>query len=182
MPNVDVDYECEEENEEPVNPTVTTADNVKITGRKIVEFGRPGVNTYFGIPYARAPVEQYRFQRPVKLDDVSPVDAGLYKSECVRYPQGLEHSSEDCLYLDVWQPLSVNERETKWTIIYLCDGYISLYGTAGTAEDELELPPKCRNWMGYFTEDHDVISIHISYSDGFKIMNCYRGVINHNFY
>ena len=64
------------------------------------------MNTYFGIPYAKAPVGDLRFQRPV-LPETGAIDAGLYEKECSRTIQDGEHQSEDCLYLDIWQPKEV---------------------------------------------------------------------------
>lgn len=59
------------------------------------------------------------------------IDAGLYKKECVRNIQDLPYQSEDCLYLDIWQPLDASPQNTHWTVVYFCDGYLSLYGVAG---------------------------------------------------
>jgi len=162
LPSVDVPYECHEEERLEIRPTFLTQNNVKITGRNIVEFGRPGLNTYFGVPYAKPPINDLQFQRPVRPSSPVDVDAGLYQKECVRNLQDLEYTSEDCLYLDIWQPLATNDPETKWSVIYFCDGYISLYGAVGNEAART----RCRNWMGYFTEDHDVISIHINYRQG----------------
>lgn len=160
LPNVDAAYECHVPALPEYRPTFTTGQNSKIIGRPITEFGRPGVNTYFGVPYAKSPVGTFRFKRPAKPDHVDEVDAGLYKSECARNIPDKDYTSEDCLYLDIWQPVVITE--PKWTLIYFCDGYISLFGAAGN-----EIPrTRCRNWMGYFTEDHDVISIHINYRQG----------------
>ena len=64
--------------------------------------------------------------------------------------------------MDVWQPLDAAPGNTHWTVIYFCDGYFSLFGVAGNEEPR----SKCRNWMGYFTEDHDVISVHINFRHG----------------
>ena len=69
----------------------------------------------------------------------------------------MDQTSEDCLYLDIWAPADI--KEDIWTFVYFCDGYLSLNGISQTEWSNT----KCRNWMGYFTEDHNVISVHINY-------------------
>ena len=164
LPNVDAPYECHQPDPPSVKPSFKTDEDIMVTGRRITEFGRPGLNTYFGIPYAKAPVADLRFQRPMKPQPPvsDTIDAGLYKSECARNIQDLNYTSEDCLALDIWQPMDANWFDPKWTVIYFCDGYISLFGAAGNDVART----RCRNWMGYFTEDHDVISIHVNSRHG----------------
>ena len=53
--------------------------------------------------------------------------------------KALESQSEDCLYLDIWQPKDVQNTVPKWTIIYFCDGYHSLYGLASNEEARTRL-------------------------------------------
>ena len=43
----------------------------------------------------------------------------------------------------------------KWTLVYFCDGYVSLDGLAA---NELART-RCRNWMGYFAEDCIIMSL-----------------------
>ena len=162
LPNVDAPYECHLPDEVEVRPSFQTSDDITVSGRKITEFGRPGLNTYFGIPYATPPVGPNRFQRPVTPATTGTIDAGLYRPECTRTLQDADMTSEDCLYLDIWQPTDASAVNPHWTVVYFCDGYVALDGVAAS---EVE-GSRCRNWMGYFTEDHDVISIHISYRQG----------------
>ena len=163
VPNVDVDYECEAAESPEVRPSVLTKAGTTLIGRRITEFGRPGLDTYFGVPYAQAPIGTKRFQRPVAPGHEDVVDCALQQPECVRTSQDLEYASEDCLYLDIWTPVAdLVEEEAKWTMVYFCDGHISLSGVAQQERPQT----KCRNWMGYFTEDYDVISVHVNYRHG----------------
>ena len=100
------------------------------------------------------PLDKNRFEPPVSFQtSENRIDAGVMKKECIRNLQDFEFSSEDCLYLDIWQPKKIVESSPKWTVVYFCDGYISLNGLTS---NEIART-KCRNWMGYFTEDFAMV-------------------------
>ncbi|KAL4219875.1 Neuroligin-2 [Mactra antiquata] len=72
------------------------------------------VNKFLGIPFAKPPVGELRFKKPVPVDSVnSPYYAKEYGNECVQFNFNLNFSqlrvsnrtqSEDCLYLNVYVP------------------------------------------------------------------------------
>ncbi|XP_054157150.1 cholinesterase 1-like [Oppia nitens] len=93
-----------------------------IVGKKQQFLGKD-VNVFLGIPYARAPVGELRFKKPVPIvDDDNNLNtsshttirnASQMPSPCVNYIQGSldempwssrQPGSEDCLYLNIWSP------------------------------------------------------------------------------
>ncbi|CAG2174067.1 unnamed protein product, partial [Oppiella nova] len=59
-----------------------------------------------GIPYAKPPIGDLRFQRPQPIDySVSTlIDCTDYGTACMQPIPTSGHSSEDCLYLNIWTP------------------------------------------------------------------------------
>ncbi|KAH9368402.1 hypothetical protein HPB48_012668 [Haemaphysalis longicornis] len=87
---------------------------------KYVRIGRKSVGAFLGIPYARAPVASLRFKKPQELKPwTGTLNATAMPKPCWQLPlrflpnvtldyTGL--SSEDCLYLNVWNPA------TTWSL------------------------------------------------------------------
>jgi para-nitrobenzyl esterase len=69
---------------------------------------RQGVTEFRGIPFARPPLGPFRFRAPQPPEPWSGVyEAHHWPEPAVQQASpllGLEHSSEDCLYLNVWVP------------------------------------------------------------------------------
>ena len=101
---MDVPYECHIPEMTEIRPSFNSHRGETVTGRHVTEFGRPGVNTYFGVPYAKKAIGNLRFMKPEIPEVTSQVDAGLFKMECSTNLQDSDYTSEDCLYLDIWQP------------------------------------------------------------------------------
>lgn len=83
---------------------LATTENGQIRG-----FATDGVDYYRGIPYAKPPVGELRWQPPVKADSWQGVlDATQYKSEAAQTGYlgvfATAGGSEDCLYLNVAVP------------------------------------------------------------------------------
>ena len=105
---------CEATNELPV---VETAD-ARYSGRELAG----GVQAFLGIPFAKPPIEELRWARPVPIEGPKgKVDATRFKPACMQTGSGLAwyhgmmsrvgvdpslmkgpEYSEDCLYLNVW--------------------------------------------------------------------------------
>lgn len=73
-------------------------------------FSADHINKWFGIPYAKAPVGNLRFQKPMPPDTWDGVrEATSFSPKCpqlsipVNADNGLAQS-EDCLYLNIWAP------------------------------------------------------------------------------
>ncbi len=82
-------------------------DRGPVTG---VDLGENDMCEYRGIPYAAPPVGSLRFEKPVPHAEwQQPYLAYEFGPECLQYPMSIFPSrklvgSEDCLYLNIWQP------------------------------------------------------------------------------
>ena len=73
-------------------------------GKLLGEQGE-GARIFRGIPLARAPIHELRFQPPVRLEPWSGTrDAAQFAAEAMQPGKGGPAGSEDCLYLNVWAP------------------------------------------------------------------------------
>jgi carboxylesterase type B len=78
------------------------------------------VNIFLGIPYAKPPVGELRFKKPVAINQYhEPVNALKWPNPCQQSMllQNLmpfinnTNFSEDCLYLNIWSPVESQETE-----------------------------------------------------------------------
>ncbi|KAJ8032076.1 Acetylcholinesterase [Holothuria leucospilota] len=105
-----------------VQPTVTLKDGTVLQGvyeefnsDLLPVYGK--IESYYGIPYAEAPVGPLRFKPPVPKKQLdSPLEATKVGRSCMQpdisilgVPLTNEEMSEDCLFLDVIVPKSVTE-------------------------------------------------------------------------
>ena len=97
--------------ETPVNiyvkPKQFIGSNKQIDGKS--------VNVFLGIPYAKPPVGELRFKKPVPITQYTePVNAVNWPNPCMQSPVVLQTAakplinntnfSEDCLYMNIWSP------------------------------------------------------------------------------
>lgn len=91
---------------------VSTSDlEVKTSKGTVIGYELNGASVFEGIPYAKAPVETLRFEKPQPPNDWNSMETKKFKPIC---PQILTPSSdmlnihgpmnEDCLYLNVYSP------------------------------------------------------------------------------
>lgn len=89
--------------------------------------GNKDVCAYKGIPYAAAPVGDLRFKAPREHAAwTTTLKAEKYSSVCLQFPIGLAPSnrpmgSEDCLYLNVWHPVTA-AKEKKPVMVFVHGG------------------------------------------------------------
>ncbi len=77
-----------------------------------------GAQTYLGVPYAKPPVGELRWQPPQPADSRESLDATSHQNRCLQTPyaevlSGFElfgEESEDCLYLNIYTPGSEGSR------------------------------------------------------------------------
>jgi para-nitrobenzyl esterase len=88
-----------------------------------------GVNRFLGIPYAKPPIGNLRWQEPSEPAAWSGVrQATSFGSKCLQ-PSGTDTASsgdivgsEDCLYLNVWTPADLKPGETLPVFFYIHGG------------------------------------------------------------
>ncbi|XP_064471467.1 acetylcholinesterase-like isoform X2 [Ornithodoros turicata] len=95
--------------------------------------GSKAVNAFMGIPYASPPVGPLRFQNSVPAKPWAPdiLHATEKPPACVQFtpanpiPDWVAkgyNQSEDCLYLNVWTPLSNNKNKLKDVMVWIHGG------------------------------------------------------------
>ncbi|MFA6451772.1 MAG: carboxylesterase/lipase family protein [bacterium] len=96
--------------------SVSGAPNVKL-----------GLCVYKGIPFAAPPVGALRFAPPEESAAwEGPLDATKFGNECVQFPLGVMATAEpigneDCLYLNVWQPVTA-AKQKKPVMVFIHGG------------------------------------------------------------
>jgi para-nitrobenzyl esterase len=92
-----------------------------------------GVKAWLGVPFARPPTGELRWQRPQPLSWKGVWNADRKMSECMQVlrPHNINHyfgeeaSSEDCLYLNIWAPGKATAASKLPVIVFI-------YGGGGT--------------------------------------------------
>ena len=93
------------------------------------------VNRFLGIPYAKPPIGEMRFQRPEPMPEFdSPFEALAFGSAC---PQAdfpgtpvYNNKSEDCLYLNVYVPEETPDKDTGHAVMVFIYGGGFILGAA----------------------------------------------------
>ncbi|XP_077990702.1 acetylcholinesterase-like [Glandiceps talaboti] len=97
------------------------------------------VEEFLGIPYARAPLGEFRYEQPVHANPWSGVYKATYhRNACPQYPDYIQAAlpefpsrkiQEDCLYLNVYRPSKTSYDTLLAVMVYIHDGGWN-YGTA----------------------------------------------------
>ena len=130
---------------------VITTENGQVQGF-INDKVNPAIERYYGIPYAKPPVRHRRFMRPEPFDasySWSGIrDASSPAPPCTQFLNGLYGDiigSEDCLYLDIYCPISANDTVSLPVMFFIPGGAFTtgsshfiwgLYDGANLAEAE----------------------------------------------
>ncbi|GFQ79504.1 acetylcholinesterase-1 [Trichonephila clavata] len=88
------------------------------------------VKTFLGIPYARPPVGNLRFTKPIPVDPWGEaLNATTMPLACIQYTtypypwyDFEPEKSEDCLYLNIWTPFDATPGTNKSVMFYIHGG------------------------------------------------------------
>src|ERR1051326_9453871 len=129
--------------ENPIAPIRTTEGSV--AGKVLPS----GVKAWYGIPFAKPPVQNLRWAppQPASLNGVWNADRKMPECIQVLRPHNINHyfgeeaTSEDCLYLNVWAPQSAHAGSDLPVIVFIYGGGgtigssgIALYGGESVAK------------------------------------------------
>ncbi|MGH7968784.1 MAG: carboxylesterase family protein, partial [Limisphaerales bacterium] len=113
--------------ETPVAPIQTTE---CILAGKVLD---SGVKAWFGVPFAKPPVQELRWQRPQPIGWKGVWNADRKMPECMQVlrPHNINHyfgeeaTGEDCLYMNIWAPGDSHAGSNLPVIVFI-------YGGGGT--------------------------------------------------
>lgn len=100
----------------------------------------PAGTAYRGIPFAKPPVGDLRWQPPEKLDcSRVEIDASAFGNTCVqRGPDGAMQGFEDCLTLNVWTPPGATSLANLPVMVFIHGGG-NMNGSASAAVSGVQL-------------------------------------------
>ncbi|XP_052063056.1 cAMP-regulated D2 protein-like [Mytilus californianus] len=97
----------------------------------IAGFQENGVNAFLGVPYAEPPIGNLRWNNPVEKNkwvntyNATQLQPGCPQKGCKDTNPSFvcpDKTSEDCLYLNIWTPLSANSSTAFPVMVYLHGG------------------------------------------------------------
>ena len=99
-----------------------------------------GVKAWLGVPFARPPVQDLRWQPPQPINWKGVWNADRKMPECIQVlrPHNINHyfgeeaTSEDCLYLNIWAPGNSNPDSKLPVVVYIYGGGNTI-GSSGIA-------------------------------------------------
>ncbi len=103
---------------------------------KIEGLHREGVRCYFGVPFAKPPLGKLRFRRAQPIKPWTSIyQAKFYAKDPIQSNSyfGMEHYSEDCLYLNIWVP-DTNE-EKKPVMVWIPGGAFANGGSGAVTPE-----------------------------------------------
>jgi len=109
--------------------------NGRINGKKETIDGKD-LNIFLGIPYAEPPIGDLRFKKPLPVKQWSqPINAYNWPNPCFQrelLPQFARNRnySEDCLYLNIWSPLTSGSNDDLKPVMFWIHGGALLIGSS----------------------------------------------------
>jgi para-nitrobenzyl esterase len=108
-----------------------------------------GVKAYFGVPFAKPPVQDLRWKAPQPISWKGVWNADRKGAECVQVlrPHNINHyfgeepTSEDCLYLNLWAPADAKPGAKLPVIVFIYGGGNTI-GSSGMANYDGEAVAK----------------------------------------
>jgi carboxylesterase type B len=117
------------------NGISVTINDVKINGRKEKIDGKE-VNVFLGIPYAEPPIGDLRFKKPLPVKkSAQSIDATEWPKPCLQQIFLLQNYlnknfSEDCLYLNIWSPITNGKNSVLKPVMFWIHGGGLLIGSS----------------------------------------------------
>ena len=120
--------------ERPLAPVQTQSG--KVAGQVLPS----GVKAWFGVPFAKPPVQNLRWQPPQPISWNGVWNADRKGPECMQVlrPHNINHyfgeeaTSEDCLYMNIWAPAAAKPGAKLPVIVFLYGGGFTI-GSSGMA-------------------------------------------------
>ena len=153
---------------EAVDESKVVLNDVEIFGTKINEDGQKDIYAWYGIPYAKPPVGEYRWKAPRDFEFSSnKFDATKLPNRCVQVSnfydelitgqkEGTIFGSEDCLYLNVFAPADSFNNNKKLPVMFWIHGGGNTWGYSASP---MHIPTN-------FLKLHNVILVTINYRLG----------------
>ncbi len=121
-----------------------------------------GVKAWYGVPYAKPPTGELRWQPPQPLTWKGVWNADRMMPECMQVlrPHNINHyfgeeaTSEDCLYLNIWAPGNATPRSKLPVIVFLYGGGGTI-GSSGMA-----------SYGGENVARHNAVFVNLNYRVG----------------
>lgn len=113
---------------------------VRTTGGDVAGLVLPsGVKAWYGVPFAKPPTGELRWQPPQPLSWQGVWNADRKAPECMQVlrPHGINHyfgeeaTSEDCLYLNIWAPPRATPASRLPVIVFIYGGGYTI-GSSGS--------------------------------------------------
>jgi len=89
-----------------------------------------GVKAWLGVPFAKPPTQELRWQPPQPMSWKGVWNADRLMPECIQVlrPHNINHyfaeepTSENCLYMNIWAPASASENGKRPVIVFIYGG------------------------------------------------------------
>jgi para-nitrobenzyl esterase len=114
-----------------------TVDSGRLEGVRLTN----GVNAWYGVPYAAAPVRELRWREPqpatpwsgvLHADRKGPECIQLLRRKDINHYFGEEATSEDCLFMNIWAPAAAKAKAKLPVIVFIHGGGFTV-GSSGMA-------------------------------------------------
>jgi len=118
----------------PVGPVKTSSGLV--AGKVLTS----GVKAWFGVPFAKPPIQDLRWAAPQPISWQGTWNADRKMPECIQVlrPHNINHyfgeeaTSEDCLYLNIWAPPKTSSHSKLPVVVFIYGGGMTI-GSSGSA-------------------------------------------------
>lgn len=152
-----------------IYPEATVTNGNTYVGQKVVEFGREGLYTWYGIKYGEM-TERFEKIGPVKTQ-TEKIRAKTQGKRCPQTSIGFQQgkSVEDCFTMDIFKSIPDDRVQHNSVLIYLCDGAKTQW--QGGSSEKLAndyCGDSSKAWMGYLAEDTrgGTVVVKVNYRQG----------------